>query len=206
MESRGIGARRTSQLNQLQVKEARDLPTTDRMLLPSWEDLVLTGSNFIWKQKRPNHRLRPCLPTVVIFLLRYMIVAMLLECQEKKIRTWVKRVYCIFLCDIAENFPRFGWFRREWRRWSQTITTKDPEACRYHWAPLVGFKTEIGGGQGVQSHVKEKLKKSCGSDWLFEEGSTPLALTNMLLVRLIIGELENNERLVNVWRRTTPIR
>lgn len=41
--------------------------------------------------------------------------------------------------------------------------------------------------------------------WLFEERSTPLAPTNMLLVRVIIGKVENSERLVSVLR-TTPIR
>lgn len=50
----------------------------------------------------------------------------------------------------------------------------------------------------MRYHVKERLKKSAGSEWLFAEGSTPLAPTNMLLVRVIIEEIENNERPVNV--------
>lgn len=57
----------------------------------------------------------------------------------------------------------------------------------------------------MRYHAKERLKKSGGSEWLFEERSTPLAPTNMLLVRVIIGKVENNERLVSVLR-TTPIR
>lgn len=57
----------------------------------------------------------------------------------------------------------------------------------------------------MRYHVKERLKESGGSEWLFEERSTPLAPTNMLLVRVIIGKVKNNERLVNVLR-TTPIR
>lgn len=76
---------------------------------------------------------------------------------------------------------------------------------RYHWALLVGPKTEAEGGQGMRYHAKERLKESGGSEWLFEERGTPLAPTDMLLVRVIIGKVENNERLVSVLR-TTPIR
>ena len=57
----------------------------------------------------------------------------------------------------------------------------------------------------MRYHAKERLKESGGSEWLFEERGTPLAPTNMLLVRVIIGKVENNERLVSVLR-TTPIR
>lgn len=76
---------------------------------------------------------------------------------------------------------------------------------RYHWVLLVGPKTKAEGGQGMRYHAKERLKESGGSEWLFEERGTPLAPTNMLLVRVIIGKVENNERLVSVLR-TTPIR
>lgn len=57
----------------------------------------------------------------------------------------------------------------------------------------------------MRYHAKERLKESGGSERLFEERSRPLAPTNMLLVRVIIGKVENNKRLVNVLR-TTPIR
>ena len=57
----------------------------------------------------------------------------------------------------------------------------------------------------MRYQAKERLKESGGSEWLFEERSTPLAPTNMLLVCVIIGKFKNNERLINVLR-TTPIR
>ncbi|MCJ1405706.1 hypothetical protein MMC11_008936 [Xylographa trunciseda] len=75
----------------------------------------------------------------------------------------------------------------------------------YHWALLVGPKAEVEGGQGMRYHVKERPKQSGGSEWFFEERKTPLAPSNMLLIRVMIGKVENHERLVRVLRKT-PLR
>jgi hypothetical protein len=57
----------------------------------------------------------------------------------------------------------------------------------------------------MRYHAKERLKQDGGSEWYFEERDVPLAPTSMLLVRIMIGKIENKERLLNVLRNT-PIR
>lgn len=57
----------------------------------------------------------------------------------------------------------------------------------------------------MRYHAKERLKQTGGSEWFFEERETPLAPTNMLLVRVMIGKVEKKERLLDVLRKT-PIR
>lgn len=68
--------------------------------------------------------------------------------------------------------------------------TKDRAAGRYHWALPVGLKTEFEGGQGMRYHAKERMKEGGGSEWVFEERIMPLAPTNMLLVRVMIGRIK----------------
>jgi hypothetical protein len=75
---------------------------------------------------------------------------------------------------------------------------------RYHWAILVGPKLEDGGRRGMRYHAKERVTPS-GSQWVFDEHDIPLAPTGMLLVRIMIGKVEDKARLVHVLRNT-PIR
>lgn len=75
---------------------------------------------------------------------------------------------------------------------------------RYHWAILVGPKLEDDGRRGMRYHAKERLTLS-GTEWGFDEQDIPLAPTGMLLVRIMIGKVEDKARLVSVLRNT-PIR
>lgn len=52
------------------------------------------------------------------------------------------------------------------------------QADRYHWAFIFGPKEEKDGTQGVRYHAMNRVDK-----WVFEERSTSLEATNMLLVR-----------------------
>ena len=55
----------------------------------------------------------------------------------------------------------------------------------------------------MRCHAKDNVKQGGGSEWGFEERSTPLAPTNMLLVRVMIGKVKNKERLLGVLRKTS---
>ncbi|PIG69458.1 hypothetical protein AARAC_005227 [Aspergillus arachidicola] len=58
---------------------------------------------------------------------------------------------------------------------------------------------------GVRYHAKERPKAGGGSEWHFEERECPLAPTNMLLVRIVVGKVPDGSRLVQILR-STPIR
>ncbi|RAK96309.1 uncharacterized protein BO80DRAFT_229635 [Aspergillus ibericus CBS 121593] len=75
----------------------------------------------------------------------------------------------------------------------------------YHWSFIVGPKIETEGKRGVRYHAKEKPKAGGGSTWLFEEFECQLTATSMLLVRVMVGKVEDGNRLVQILR-TTPIR
>ncbi|KAE8149261.1 hypothetical protein BDV25DRAFT_4511 [Aspergillus avenaceus] len=75
----------------------------------------------------------------------------------------------------------------------------------YHWALIIGPKIETQGKMGVRYHAKERPKVGGGSEWFFEERECPLTATSMLLVRVMIGKVEDGNRLVQTLR-TTPIR
>ncbi|KAF2500856.1 hypothetical protein BU16DRAFT_523605 [Lophium mytilinum] len=67
----------------------------------------------------------------------------------------------------------------------------------YHWAIIVGPKNEVEGGRGHRYHVRERL----GLDrpgifrWQYEAVEIPLAQTNMLLARVMIGKVANGAQL-----------
>ncbi|KAF7714531.1 Uncharacterized protein PECH_008421 [Penicillium ucsense] len=75
----------------------------------------------------------------------------------------------------------------------------------YHWAFIVGPKVERQGGTGVRYHAMEKIGFSGRSEWCFDERNCPLAPTNMLLVRIMVGKVADGTRLVEIMRNT-PIR
>ena len=74
-----------------------------------------------------------------------------------------------------------------------------------HWSFLVGPKTEMEGGYGMRYHAKGRPKQGGVSEWYFEERDCPLAPTNMMLVRIMIAKVEDNDQLLSVLR-STPIR
>ncbi|KAJ8106068.1 hypothetical protein ONZ43_g7188 [Nemania bipapillata] len=80
----------------------------------------------------------------------------------------------------------------------------------YHWALLVGPKVEPekGLGQGIRFHAREKINVSDspnGFVWGYDEESIELSPTGMLLCRVIIGKVEDIDRLRSIFQRT-PIR
>jgi hypothetical protein len=75
---------------------------------------------------------------------------------------------------------------------------------RYHWAILVGPKLEDDECRGMRYHAKERVIQS-GTEWVFDEQDIPLKPTGMILVRIMIGKVEDKARLVSVLRNT-PIR
>lgn len=70
---------------------------------------------------------------------------------------------------------------------------------------LVGPKTEVEDGKGMRYHAKERGGVNGGSEWFFEELETPLLATRMILCRVMIGKVEDKQRLVQVLSRI-PIR
>lgn len=71
------------------------------------------------------------------------------------------------------------------------------QADRYHWAFIVGPKEEKAGSQGVRYHAMNRA-----DNWVFEERSTSLEATNMLLVRVMIGKVLDPDGLKEVMRTT----
>ena len=68
---------------------------------------------------------------------------------------------------------------------------------RYYWTILVGPKLEDDGRRGMRYHAKERLTSS-RTEWSFDEQNIPLMLTGMLLIRIMIGKVEDKVQLVSV--------
>ncbi|KAI9927113.1 hypothetical protein ASPWEDRAFT_298429 [Aspergillus wentii DTO 134E9] len=75
----------------------------------------------------------------------------------------------------------------------------------YHWALIVGPKVETRDKRGVRYHVIEEPRFEGGSKWCFKEQSCALNATSMLLVRVMIGKVEDRKSLVGILHKT-PIR
>jgi hypothetical protein len=103
------------------------------------------------------------------------------KCQAKKTRESIARVYLDFQA------------------------TKSLISNRYHWALIVGPKNETENGTGTHYHAKERPKPSVGSEFYYDEQECSLIAIDMLLVRIMIGKVENGPRLVE-FLRDTPIR
>jgi hypothetical protein len=84
------------------------------------------------------------------------------------------------------------------------LLTSCSYAIRYHWAILVGPKLEEDGSRGMRYHAKERMTQG-GSQWQYEERDIPIAPTGMLLVRVMIGKVADQTRLVTQLRNT-PVR
>jgi hypothetical protein len=72
---------------------------------------------------------------------------------------------------------------------------------RYHWALLVGPKTESEGDRGTRYHAKERLVAEGQMTWIFEEVFVSLQTNNILLVRIMIGKIGKAEHLVDTLRK-----
>lgn len=70
---------------------------------------------------------------------------------------------------------------------------------------IVGRKTEVEGSVGKRYHAKERLTQAGNPEWYFDESMCRLAPTMMLLIRIMVGKVVNNQQLESILR-TTPIR
>ncbi|KAK9445201.1 hypothetical protein VB005_00309 [Metarhizium brunneum] len=80
----------------------------------------------------------------------------------------------------------------------------------YHWALIVGPKTEDKRSRGARFHAREKMRLiGTGvvpeSVWEYEELESTMLPTSMLLVRVMIGKVKDRNRLESLLRNI-PIR
>lgn len=79
---------------------------------------------------------------------------------------------------------------------------------RFHWALLVGPKSETNDARGVRYHAKEQMTVVNGllkSVWQFEERDINMAPSAMILVRILVGKVKNRDRVAAILR-SIPIR
>ncbi|KFA69137.1 hypothetical protein S40285_09817 [Stachybotrys chlorohalonatus IBT 40285] len=70
----------------------------------------------------------------------------------------------------------------------------------YHWAFIVGSKTESANSYGRQVHAKEIMTVEgtppvLKSRWVYENRETSMAPTSMLLTRIVIVKVKDKHRL-----------
>ncbi|KAI0101709.1 hypothetical protein GGR51DRAFT_563170 [Nemania sp. FL0031] len=80
----------------------------------------------------------------------------------------------------------------------------------YHWALIVGPNVEPEGNlaQGMRFHAKERIDIASTTRpfaWVYDEHNIKLRPTGMLLCRVIIGKVEDKDRLRAIFQKT-PIR
>lgn len=80
----------------------------------------------------------------------------------------------------------------------------------YHWAFIVGPKTESHGSRGHRFHAKETLSfvgspPTAQSIWQYEELDIPLVPTSMLLVRVVVAKVKDLGLLRSIFERV-PLR
>jgi hypothetical protein len=71
---------------------------------------------------------------------------------------------------------------------------------RYHWGLLVGPKKESDTSQGMRYHANERILGPDQQEWFFEELETTMKTASMLLVRVMVGKVENTAHLVEILR------
>lgn len=72
---------------------------------------------------------------------------------------------------------------------------------RYHWAVVVGPKTDDGGAEGRRFHAKERMAVEDGrlrSVWEFEERTTSMDATAMIMARILFAKVSDSKRLESV--------
>ncbi|KAH8742342.1 hypothetical protein F5883DRAFT_513450 [Diaporthe sp. PMI_573] len=80
----------------------------------------------------------------------------------------------------------------------------------YHWALIVGPKTESEGSQGHRFHAKERLgfvgsPPVAQSVWQYEELDIPMVPTSMLLVRIVVGKVKSMSRLRSIFESSRTV-
>ncbi|WPG98971.1 Hypothetical protein R9X50_00177300 [Acrodontium crateriforme] len=75
---------------------------------------------------------------------------------------------------------------------------------QYHWALFVGPKSERQEDIGHKFHAKQ-FSDSTINEWRFEERATTMLPVEMILVRIIIGKVENYDKMKELLRMI-PVR
>lgn len=68
---------------------------------------------------------------------------------------------------------------------------------RYYWALIVGPKSEAEASQCTRYHARD----DCEGKWAYEEQDTFTMSSVILLVRIVVGKVTNDERLQAALRR-----
>lgn len=76
---------------------------------------------------------------------------------------------------------------------------------RYHWALLMGPKSDRKDDEGVRYHARERVRPEGGSEWVFEELTISMMPTQMILVWIMLAKIEQADRLRQLLRQI-PIR
>jgi hypothetical protein len=69
----------------------------------------------------------------------------------------------------------------------------------------VGPKSDKPEDEGLRYHAKERMKQDGTSSWEFEEASTTMLPSRMIVVRILIAKVQNKDRLAEVLRQI-PVR
>ncbi|KAH9209878.1 hypothetical protein DL95DRAFT_476114, partial [Leptodontidium sp. 2 PMI_412] len=75
----------------------------------------------------------------------------------------------------------------------------------YHWALVVGPKTERPDDQGKRYHAREKIGATGTSEWMYEERDISMVPSNMQLVRVLVAKIEDVGRFESILQGI-PIR
>lgn len=68
---------------------------------------------------------------------------------------------------------------------------------RYHWALLMGPKSDRKDDEGVRYHARERVRPEGGSEWVFEELTISMMPTQMILVRIMLAKIEQADTIRN---------
>jgi hypothetical protein len=70
---------------------------------------------------------------------------------------------------------------------------------------LTGPKSDKIDDEGIRYHARERMQRGGESEWEFEEVSTTMLPTRMIMARILIAKIESKDRLAQVLRQI-PIR
>lgn len=70
----------------------------------------------------------------------------------------------------------------------------------YHWALTSGPKEDSADKRGTRYHAKQKINTRGQTPWTYEEMDISLEASQMLLVRILVGKIENKSRMTAVFR------
>ncbi|KAI6116981.1 hypothetical protein EDD16DRAFT_28600 [Pisolithus croceorrhizus] len=80
---------------------------------------------------------------------------------------------------------------------------------KYHWALLTGPKSISEISMGNRFHAKERMMVVSGrpqSIWQFEERDIKMTPTAMILIRVVVAKIVDEQRLEHILRHNVPIR